>query len=440
MPYATKLSLLVLFATSASAGDSPPSPPPPSPPGAFYQECGGTNDKCNGDTITVPADQTSAADKGKLVCIGKDGCNSVKLYCAKPKECEVECRDGQPACNSLKVCKGTTVTCSVGTCNSVDDRLSCGINDDDNDAGGDGDEYDASSDSDSDDDDDSGFIGGGDDDNDCHRYSSAVRRLEFFYRAGRCTAADQLDQLFRDTVIDRRRLDQNFQSNFKRFHGLPCPGGVTESVTRDCADMCERYSGLGAFGKGLGAVNVKLSSDTWPGEDFCMSRANLMDKMRPANRRQLGEDAVEHQECTCDCLKSCECIYPEVTPAIGEGDDLVAIKAVRDYSSVADAIGEGEDHRMTYSIGLPASTPLPSSCDVCGDVEDCVGFSAGTNGPLDKQEFCCNDNYCDDYVGPDRYFPSCTDFVSFIGAEYYDSAGQFGWAACCAGYGRTLIL
>jgi len=246
---------------------------------------------------------------------------------------------------------------------------------------------------------------------------------------------------------------QNFQwnSNFKRFHGLPCPGGVTESVTRDCADMCERYSGLGAFGKGLGAVNVKLSSDTWPGEDFCSSTAQLLpqyfvgqggkgaaEEGVSAAWKQLVDDGLVEQECTCDCLRSCECLYPEVTPATSGTGEFVALEAVRDYSSVADVIGEGKDHRKTYSIGLPAGTPPPSSCDLCGDLTDtCASYAGGKRRGLQvsntKEEFCCNPMYCEDY------WYDCdgdsVDIIDSIAMAYivHPWAAEHGWAACCAG-------
>merc|ERR1712087_684272 len=50
----------------------------------------------------------------RLDCIGKDGCNSVTF----------ECKDGKPACNSLTVTRGITVSCSPGACNSVEPRVS----------------------------------------------------------------------------------------------------------------------------------------------------------------------------------------------------------------------------------------------------------------------------------------------------------------------------
>ena len=210
--------------------------------------------------------------------------------------------------------------------------------------------------------------------------------------------------------------------------------------------MCERYSGLGAFGKGLGAVNVKLSSDTWPGEDFCSSTAQLQPQyfVAAAEREQLVE-----QECTCDCLRSCECLYPEVTPATsgtGPGTEFVAIDAVRDYSSVADVIGEGKDHRKTYSIGLPAGTPPPSSCDLCGDLKvTCAGYEStgatrrGRELQVSniRQEFCCNPTYCEDY-----WFESLCDgddiaestFDSFyLAYGLHPWVAQHFWASCCAG-------
>ena len=168
---------------------------------------------------------------------------------------------------------------------------------------------------------------------------------------------------------------------------------VRAQVTKDCADICERYSGFGAFGNGLAAVNLRLSSDAWSGKDFC--RSSRIDPL-------LEEE--DEGECTCDCLKSCDCLYPMVTPAIGEDGSDVAIGAVLDYESVSDKIGDGKYHRKTNSLGLPAGTTLPDSCDVCADIS-CSGYVASSPDPDEGGpnlvDFCCNSNYCD------VYNPSC---------------------------------
>jgi len=100
---------------------SPPPPPPPSMPPLKVITCGGPNQKCNSKRFAFDA----ADGHVRLDCIGKDGCNSVKFECKEgPSQCSVTCKDGKPACNSLTVTRGITVSCSPGACNSVEPRVS----------------------------------------------------------------------------------------------------------------------------------------------------------------------------------------------------------------------------------------------------------------------------------------------------------------------------
>merc|ERR1711920_564418 len=107
-----------------------PSPPPPSPssPSVQVVTCGGTEKKCDSKRFSF----TSAHGVIRLDCIGKDGCNSVDLDCCEdPSLCSVVCADGDPACNSLTVSTGISVTCNPkSACNSVSHENCRGDDDD----------------------------------------------------------------------------------------------------------------------------------------------------------------------------------------------------------------------------------------------------------------------------------------------------------------------
>ena len=55
-----------------------------------------------------------------LLCIGKDGCNSVRFICEVPAQCRIFCFGGEPACNSVEYSRGIALECaSKKACNSM---------------------------------------------------------------------------------------------------------------------------------------------------------------------------------------------------------------------------------------------------------------------------------------------------------------------------------